>query len=182
MTRILGLMHDLFFRSKVDAVSHAVGIAVVYASSLEEANARCAEEVPAMIFVDSRRPALSRGRDRGRDARCGARRAAYRLRLARRPQGAGRGARGGIRDDALAERIHPASARTAEVVSAARAPAAAVQFVDAHRKMSVAATPSAERTACNLPHCLTSVRLVDPALAGSIALSCRLAGMTANSV
>jgi DNA-binding NarL/FixJ family response regulator len=52
MTRILGLMHDLFFRSKVDAVSHAMGIAVVYASSLEEANARCAEEVPAMIFVD----------------------------------------------------------------------------------------------------------------------------------
>ncbi|HEY2524245.1 MAG TPA: hypothetical protein VGI29_04245 [Candidatus Binataceae bacterium] len=52
MTRILGLMHDLFFRSKVDAVSHAVGIAVVYATSLEEANARCAEEVPAMIFVD----------------------------------------------------------------------------------------------------------------------------------
>jgi hypothetical protein len=52
MTRILGLMHDLFFRSKVDAVSHAVGIVVVYASSLEEAGARCAEEVPAMIFVD----------------------------------------------------------------------------------------------------------------------------------
>src|SRR6202162_1539664 len=52
MSRILGLMHDLFFRSKVDAVSHAVGIAVVYATSLEEANARCAEEVPAMIFVD----------------------------------------------------------------------------------------------------------------------------------
>jgi DNA-binding NarL/FixJ family response regulator len=52
MTRILGLMHDLFFRSKVDAVSHAVGIAVVYATSMEEANARCAEEVPAIIFVD----------------------------------------------------------------------------------------------------------------------------------
>jgi DNA-binding NarL/FixJ family response regulator len=52
MTRILGLMHDLFFRSKVDAVSHALGIAVVYATSMEEANARCAEEVPAMIFVD----------------------------------------------------------------------------------------------------------------------------------
>jgi DNA-binding NarL/FixJ family response regulator len=45
-------MHDLFFRSKVDAVSRAVGIEVVYAGSLSEANARCAEEVPAMIFVD----------------------------------------------------------------------------------------------------------------------------------
>jgi DNA-binding NarL/FixJ family response regulator len=52
MTRILGLMHDLFFRSKVDAVAHAVGIEVVYAGSLDEANARCAEESPAMIFVD----------------------------------------------------------------------------------------------------------------------------------
>ncbi len=52
MTRILGLMHDLFFRSKVDAVSHAVGIEVVYASSLTEASARCAEKAPAMIFVD----------------------------------------------------------------------------------------------------------------------------------
>jgi DNA-binding NarL/FixJ family response regulator len=52
MSRILGLMHDLFFRSKVDAVSHAVGVDVVYAGSLDEANARCAEAVPAMIFVD----------------------------------------------------------------------------------------------------------------------------------
>jgi DNA-binding NarL/FixJ family response regulator len=52
MSRILGLMHDLFFRSKVDAVSHTVGIDVVYASSLDEANARCAEGAPAMIFVD----------------------------------------------------------------------------------------------------------------------------------
>ncbi|HLK85792.1 MAG TPA: hypothetical protein VKT27_04730 [Candidatus Binataceae bacterium] len=52
MSRILGLMHDLFFRSKVDAVSRAVGIEAVYAGSLNEANARCAEEAPAMIFVD----------------------------------------------------------------------------------------------------------------------------------
>ena len=52
MPRILGLMHDLFFRSKVDAVSHAVNVEVVYASSLDEANKRCAEAAPAMIFVD----------------------------------------------------------------------------------------------------------------------------------
>ena len=156
MTRILGLMHDLFFRSKVDAVSHAMGIEVVYASSLDEANARCAEEAPAMIFVDLADPTLSRGRDRRRDARCGARRAAYRLRLPRRSQGARRGARGGIRDDALAQRVHSAPARTAEIVIAARELLAPVQFIDAHRKMSVAAKPSAERTACNLPHCSTS--------------------------
>lgn len=52
MSRILGLMHDLFFRSKVDAVAHAVGIEVVYAGSLNEATARCVEGAPAMIFVD----------------------------------------------------------------------------------------------------------------------------------
>ncbi len=52
MSRILGLMHDLFFRSKVDAVSRAVGIEVVYAGSLNEADARCVEQAPAMIFVD----------------------------------------------------------------------------------------------------------------------------------
>ena len=52
MSRILGLMHDLFFRSKVDAVSRSVGIDVVYAASLDEASARCAEQEPAMVFVD----------------------------------------------------------------------------------------------------------------------------------
>lgn len=52
MNRILGLMHDLLFRSKVDAVSHAAGVDVVYAGSLDEANARCAEEPPTIVFVD----------------------------------------------------------------------------------------------------------------------------------
>jgi DNA-binding NarL/FixJ family response regulator len=53
-TRILGLMHDLFFRSKVDAVAHAAGIEVVYAASLDEARARCADGdgPPAIVFVD----------------------------------------------------------------------------------------------------------------------------------
>jgi DNA-binding NarL/FixJ family response regulator len=52
MNRILGLMHDLFFRSKLDAVSQAMNVEAVYASSLAEASARCAEQAPAMIFVD----------------------------------------------------------------------------------------------------------------------------------
>src|ERR1700730_1269124 len=52
MSRILRLMHDLSFRSKADAFSQSVGIDGFYAASLEEANARCAEERPAMIFVD----------------------------------------------------------------------------------------------------------------------------------
>lgn len=51
-TRILGLMHDLFFRSKVDAVAHAAGIGVAYAASLDEARTRCADERPAVVFVD----------------------------------------------------------------------------------------------------------------------------------
>lgn len=58
MTRILGLMHDLFFRSKVDAVSRVVGVEVAYAASLEEANARCAESAPALIFVDLADPSF----------------------------------------------------------------------------------------------------------------------------
>ena len=52
MSRILGLMHDLFFRSKVDAVSRALNVETVYASSLTEASERCIEKAPAMIFVD----------------------------------------------------------------------------------------------------------------------------------
>jgi DNA-binding NarL/FixJ family response regulator len=53
-TRILGLMHDLFFRSKVDAVAHATGIEVVYAASLDDARARCADgdKAPTIVFVD----------------------------------------------------------------------------------------------------------------------------------
>jgi DNA-binding NarL/FixJ family response regulator len=52
MARILGLMHDLFFRSKVDAVAHVVGVDVAYAGSLDEAGTRCRVQVPAVIFVD----------------------------------------------------------------------------------------------------------------------------------
>jgi DNA-binding NarL/FixJ family response regulator len=59
MPRILGLMHDLFFRSKVEAVSHAMGLEVIYATSLTEANARCAEQAPEMIFVDLADPIFS---------------------------------------------------------------------------------------------------------------------------
>lgn len=52
--RILGLMHDLFFRSKIDAVGHASGVEVTYAASLDEARARCADGdgPPAIVFVD----------------------------------------------------------------------------------------------------------------------------------
>jgi DNA-binding NarL/FixJ family response regulator len=48
----LGLVRDLFFRSKIDAVASAVGASVVYASSLDAAVARCAESSPQIVFAD----------------------------------------------------------------------------------------------------------------------------------
>jgi DNA-binding NarL/FixJ family response regulator len=48
----LGLVRDLFFRSKIDAVASAVGAEVIYASSLDAAVARCGEKVPQIVFAD----------------------------------------------------------------------------------------------------------------------------------
>jgi DNA-binding NarL/FixJ family response regulator len=48
----LGLIRDLFFRSKIDAVASAVGATVAYASSLDAAASRCAELKPDMVFAD----------------------------------------------------------------------------------------------------------------------------------
>ena len=48
----LGLVRDLFFRSKIDAVAAAVGAEVAYASSLEMAVKRCADLKPAVVFAD----------------------------------------------------------------------------------------------------------------------------------
>ena len=48
----LGLIRDLFFRSKIDAVASAVGATVAYASSLDVAASRCAELKPDLIFAD----------------------------------------------------------------------------------------------------------------------------------
>lgn len=50
--KALGLVRDLFFRSKIDAVARAVGSEVVYASTLDAAIARCAEQHPAVVFAD----------------------------------------------------------------------------------------------------------------------------------
>ena len=51
--KVLGLVRDLFFRSKIDAVANAVGgIELAYASTLDAARGRMAELSPAMIFVD----------------------------------------------------------------------------------------------------------------------------------
>jgi DNA-binding NarL/FixJ family response regulator len=48
----LGLIRDLFFRAKIDAVAAAVGAEVEYASSIEAAAARCASSPPSVIFTD----------------------------------------------------------------------------------------------------------------------------------
>jgi DNA-binding NarL/FixJ family response regulator len=48
----LGLIRDLFFRAKIDAVAAALGAEVEYASSLEAVATRCAHRQPSVIFVD----------------------------------------------------------------------------------------------------------------------------------
>jgi DNA-binding NarL/FixJ family response regulator len=48
----LGLVRDLFFRSKIDAVASAIGEQVIYASSLDAAALRCAESMPQVVFAD----------------------------------------------------------------------------------------------------------------------------------
>ena len=48
----LGLIRDLFFRSKIDAVAAALGATVAYASSLDAATLRCADLKPDLIFAD----------------------------------------------------------------------------------------------------------------------------------
>ena len=48
----LGLIRDLFFRSKIDAVASALGATVAYASTLDAATLRCAEIKPDLVFAD----------------------------------------------------------------------------------------------------------------------------------
>jgi len=50
--KALGLIRDLFFRSKIDAVAAAVGAEVEYASLLDAVAARCAQLHPSIIFTD----------------------------------------------------------------------------------------------------------------------------------
>jgi len=48
----LGLIRDLFFRAKIDAVASALGATVAYASTLDLATLRCAELKPDLVFAD----------------------------------------------------------------------------------------------------------------------------------
>lgn len=57
-TIALGLIRDLFFRSKIDAVAAAVGAEVEYASSLDAIAERCAALHPSIVFTDLSDPAF----------------------------------------------------------------------------------------------------------------------------
>jgi len=50
--KALGLIRDLFFRAKIDAVAAAVGAEVEYAPSLDVIASRCAEINPSIVFAD----------------------------------------------------------------------------------------------------------------------------------
>jgi glycine oxidase len=50
--RALGLVRDILFRSRIDAVAQALGVEVAYAADLEQASARAVELKPAIVFAD----------------------------------------------------------------------------------------------------------------------------------
>jgi DNA-binding NarL/FixJ family response regulator len=49
---VLGLVRDLFFRSKLDAVAESVGVNLCYASDLDAACQHGLAERPALVLVD----------------------------------------------------------------------------------------------------------------------------------
>lgn len=48
----LGLVKDLFFRSKIDAAAESLGVEVLYASTLDAAARLCSSRQPALVFAD----------------------------------------------------------------------------------------------------------------------------------
>jgi DNA-binding NarL/FixJ family response regulator len=50
--RVLGLIRDLMFRSKIDAAAESLGVEVAYVSTLELLPQRCADINPTMVMVD----------------------------------------------------------------------------------------------------------------------------------
>ena len=60
--------------------------------------------------------------------------------------------------------------------------ARSVQLIDAHRKITTAAKPSAVRPGCNVAHFRIKAPLSGPALAGSVAIRIRFVGMMPRSV
>jgi len=50
--KVLGLVRDLMFRSKVDAACESLGVEVGYVSALEVLARRCSELQPSVVIVD----------------------------------------------------------------------------------------------------------------------------------
>jgi DNA-binding NarL/FixJ family response regulator len=50
--RVLGLVRDLMFRSKIDAACESLGVEVGYVSALEVLPQRCSEIKPSVVIVD----------------------------------------------------------------------------------------------------------------------------------
>ena len=48
----LGLVRDLFFRSKLDAVAETLDAEILYASDLTNASKRANEKKPSVVFAD----------------------------------------------------------------------------------------------------------------------------------
>ncbi|HKF29911.1 MAG TPA: hypothetical protein VKB29_11790 [Candidatus Binataceae bacterium] len=49
---VLGLVRDLFFRSKLDAVAESAGANLYYASDLDAAARQCLDKRPELVLVD----------------------------------------------------------------------------------------------------------------------------------
>lgn len=49
---VLGLVRDLFFRSKLDGVADSAGVDLCYASDLEAATRQCLANHPELVLVD----------------------------------------------------------------------------------------------------------------------------------
>ena len=49
---VLGLVRDLFFRSKLDAVAASLGVEIGYASDIANAVRRATESSPSVVFAD----------------------------------------------------------------------------------------------------------------------------------
>jgi DNA-binding NarL/FixJ family response regulator len=52
MKKTLGLLRELFFRSKLDAVANALGGEIAYASAVSQIEHQCAAAAPELVLVD----------------------------------------------------------------------------------------------------------------------------------
>ena len=104
----LGLVRDLFFRSKLDAVAASLGAEILYASDLANASRRAAEKKPSVVFADlsdASFPAADTA-SKIREAAPDAKLIGFASHIDLKPLA--RGARGRIRSDPVAQRIHRA--------------------------------------------------------------------------